>query len=104
MALSKIERALLKNARTLIATQQERYICLALATAAMSAGYRLISAGRRAEAEETHAAGERLRHYIANALDGYSSLDAWYVTHSLPSTAAALRAARLAWIDWMLGE
>jgi hypothetical protein len=47
-------------------------------------------------------AGGYLAEYITKSLDGYLWLNSWRAKRCLPVNAESMRAARLAWIDWML--
>jgi hypothetical protein len=104
MALNKIERELLQEAARRIATQRERYICLALLDVSLDRQVKLIAARRSIEVVKTRRAYRRLRDYIMAMLQGHGSLGGWSVRRGLPTEEGALRASRLAWISWMLRE
>ena len=76
---------ILKQARILIETNNEDYICLAI----------------------YEVTGERLhplRIWVFDMLDGNETLDSWIIHnyHSYPETSEKTRPVRLAWIDAMI--
>jgi hypothetical protein len=96
MALTAIEREILKVARDKIINGQDAYICHAINKT------RFISGNQH----EVWCARQRLRAYIMKKLNGYSSLGMYlsnkYRQEELPYDLQ--REARIAWITWMLGE
>ncbi|WP_105132653.1 hypothetical protein [Burkholderia sp. BE12] len=90
--LTKNERRALIRARDLIEIGKQDMICLALNAVAV-------------DDPALDRAAERMRFYIHTALDGFATLGGWQLARGIGrSKFDAMRADRLAWIDWMLGE
>jgi hypothetical protein len=92
MALSDLERKILVKARALIRDGHSTYVCYAIDK---SVGNSL----------EERYAKERLRLYVMKQLGEFATLDGWLSKRDgrWPSETK-VRAARIAWITWMMGE
>lgn len=97
MALSDVERNILIQARDAVRKCEHTFICYAIDKAEAS-GYRL---------DEVRKAKTRLLWYIHNALGVNATLGGWlakkYGNHWF-NDYDLQRKARIAWIDWILGE
>jgi hypothetical protein len=108
MALNQIERRLFIDSRKLIASGKTSRICFALVDAAVELT-KTMPKSRHAEVSDSRC---RLSIFIMGALNaGASSRKARYGLEDWLSTKVrrrvhtdTLRAARLAWIDWLLDE
>ena len=87
--MTKIE--LLKAARELIQSGEQRVICLALYSVGKSEGV----------TEYLY-----LRRWVEEMLGTYNTLDSWlFREHGMPlNNSKKLKEPRLAWIDWMIKE
>jgi hypothetical protein len=92
MALSEVEKRILLDARELIETGRQTYICRAIQHS-------------RWRGTVASAAKSRLRKYIMQNLDGRPTLDLWlYARTAKWPGSHEVRATRIAWINWMLEE
>lgn len=96
MALNDVERSILIQARDAVRKCEHTFICYAIDKAYVYG-----------EQDQVRSAKTRLLGYVHNALGVNATLggwlahrygDHWYYDYDLQ------RKARLAWIDWMLGE
>lgn len=95
--LSKVEQDILKAARQAIIAGRNKYLCCAID------GVRLYGVSYR----ESRAAKNRLTRYISRSLDGHITLGTWLKSkrmyHKWGAEYRQIK-ARVAWVDWMLGE
>lgn len=91
MALTATERALLIEARRLIANRDELFICWAIVRASQSSTLRRVVRARR-----------RLLRYVENSLGEARTLEEWQQQKGFYGQNA--RYDRVAWIDWMLDQ
>ena len=98
----KLEIKVLRAARASIASENNRFICLAIEWVV----------DNHREYEDVYYAGLRLKRWITRMLDGEVYLDAWIsksrfneefikTTDEL-TTQVIIRSYRLQWIDWMI--
>ncbi len=102
MALNAVERKVLEHARRAIRVGKQSYVCHAIRDAYVEDANKV----------QLRTAKKRLRSYIEQSLEGRTTLGSWLAL----KTGARVngyrdlmdhglqRAARVAWITWMLGE
>lgn len=98
MALNAIEKQLLRKAREFVCCGRRRGICWALNDA---------SNYFSSDDERYNDACERLGLYIMDQLHPSLYLNSWLANNGFVHIASdinAMRRARIAWIDWMLGK
>jgi hypothetical protein len=97
MALTVTERKVLIDARDLIRTRAQTFVCHAIEAAYVES----------ANPDTLMKAKERLRKYIRFSLEpGCTTLGSWIAKQNKGRwmSDALGRKARIAWITWMLGE
>ena len=99
MALTAIERKVLRAAQLRIVQQRNVYVCTALRDAASDMA---------CSGSPEYMASQRLRAYIMTQLGSdCGSLEDWCFMNRLIATSQnpeAMRASRIEWINWMLGD
>jgi hypothetical protein len=100
MALNAIERHLLIDARERLANGSTHRICYALQLAAANM--------RGKNTDFVAKASTRLREFIMKSLEGHFGFEFWLKScagrEDIANDPKARRAARIAWIDWLLDE
>ncbi len=104
MALNQIERAMLVAARTYLADKRHSRICFAITAAEIFMSETMPPARR----EQIKQAGKRLREFIMSAIDPHVGYECWLAKSPVEDhrllNSHERRAARIAWIDWLLDE
>jgi allophanate hydrolase subunit 1 len=96
MALTAIERKVLKAARESIRAKRHEFVCHAIEFAQVP----------DVPQEKLRLAKARLCSYVSNSIGGFSTLGIWIAHWNRGHWKSAIyeRNARIAWITWMLGE
>jgi hypothetical protein len=96
MALTAIEREVLKVARESIRENHYDFVCHAIEFAEVP----------DAPLDDLNLAKNRLRNYVLDSLGSFSTLGVWIARRNRGrwKSETYVRNARIAWITWMLGE
>lgn len=96
MALTEIERKVLKSVRQALVSFRVSYICHGIQVAKV----------RGVKAYELDAAKRKLRCYVMRRLGDHATLGSWLAARNYERWMPdyLMRKARIAWIDWMLDK